>query len=187
MRQNDKTYESGYRSGLLVGAQVAGYGILFAILVLIVSIMFGGRAKADERYPHLWAASQQAVPAAARVAGARSGVPGLVTAAAARHGVPVALALRVARVESSFNCNARGQAGELGPLQIKPATARGLGYRGPVAALRSCGAGLEWGMRHLAVAYRRCGTVHGAATLHNRGLGARCVASAYSRRALGAG
>lgn len=98
-----------------------------------------------------------------------------VRTAAARHGVPVSLALAVARVESNFNCHARGRAGELGPLQIKPATARGLGYRGPVSALRSCGAGLEYGMRHLAVAYRRCGTAHGAARLHQRGLGASCT------------
>lgn len=97
-----------------------------------------------------------------------------VRAAAIRHRVPVALALAVARVESNFNCRAHGRHGELGPLQIKPATARGLGYRGPVQALQSCGAGVEWGMRHLAAAYRRCGTMAGAARLHQRGLGAAC-------------
>lgn len=101
---------------------------------------------------------------------------------ATRHGVPVRLALAVARVESGMRCVARGRAGELGPLQIKPATARGLGYTGPVSALNSCGAGLEWGMRHLAAAYRRCGTHAGAAALHNRGLAASCGRTAYSAR-----
>lgn len=111
---------------------------------------------------------RSAIPAA------RGEVQRLITAAASRHGVPHAAALRIAHVESGFRCNARGRAGELGPLQIKPATARGLGYRGPASALASCGAGLEWGMRHLSVAYRRCGTVAGMARLHNRGLGASC-------------
>lgn len=109
----------------------------------------------------------------------------MVHRAAARHGVPVRLAVAVAHIESGFRCNARGAAGELGPLQIKPATARGLGYRGPVHALQSCGAGLEWGMRHLAVAYRRCGTKAGAARLHNRGLAASCHGGgAYVARVL---
>lgn len=102
----------------------------------------------------------------------------VIAAAAARHGVPVRLALATAQVESRGNCHARGRAGELGPLQIKPATARGLGFRGPVAALRSCGAGLQWGMRHLALAYRACGH----AGPHNYGLGGGCRRTAYARR-----
>lgn len=113
-------------------------------------------------------------PVVAPVPTPRPAAAEMIRHAAARHGVPVRLAVAVAHVESGFRCDARGQAGELGPLQIKPATARGLGYRGPVGALRSCGAGLEWGMRHLAVAYQRCGTMQGAARLHNRGLGASC-------------
>lgn len=107
-------------------------------------------------------------------------VAALITASAEAQGVPAPLAVAVGRVESGLRCYARGRAGELGPLQIKPATARGLGFSGPASALNSCGAGIHWGVRHLAVAYRRCGTAHGAATLHNRGLGARCTASAYS-------
>lgn len=105
-----------------------------------------------------------------------------ITDVAARHGVPAGLALAVARIESNMRCQARGRAGELGPLQIKPATARGLGYSGPASALNSCGAGLEWGMRHLAVAYGRCGSAAGAAALHNRGLASACTRTAYSHR-----
>jgi hypothetical protein len=37
-------------------------------------------------------------------------------------------------------------------------------------------------MRHLAAAYRRCGTHAGAAALHNGGLGASCGRTAYSAR-----
>jgi hypothetical protein len=92
----------------------------------------------------------------------------LIIAAAQRHGVPVGLAMRVVEIESSNNCFARGTQGELGPLQIKPATARLLGYQGPEWALQTCGAGLEWGMRHLALALQR-----GGVWKHNQGLWAR--------------
>lgn len=114
--------------------------------------------------------------------GDRSTVAQRISEVAARHGVPASLALAVARVESNMRCQARGRAGELGPLQIKPATARGLGYSGPASALNSCGAGLEWGIRHLAVAYRQCGSAAGAAALHNRGLASSCTRTAYSSR-----
>jgi soluble lytic murein transglycosylase-like protein len=105
---------------------------------------------------------------------ARSSVIGLIQRSAQRHGVPVRLAIAVSHVESRHRCNAVGAAGERSVLQIKPATARGLGYRGTAAGLTNCGAGLEYGMRHLALAYRRCGTKAGAARLHNRGLASSC-------------
>jgi hypothetical protein len=92
----------------------------------------------------------------------------LIVAAAQRHGVPIELALIVAHVESSSNCFAVGLAGELGPLQIKPATARLIGYTGPDFALQSCGEGLEWGMKHLALALQ-----HGGVWKHNQGLWAK--------------
>lgn len=92
----------------------------------------------------------------------------LIVAAAQRHGVPIDLALRVAQVESSCDCYARGMHGELGPLQIKPATARLLGYDGPEFALQNCGEGLEWGMKHLALALQA-----GGVWKHNQGLWAK--------------
>lgn len=120
--------------------------------------------------------SSRARSAAARLAPlAGSGAPAHFAAAAQRHGVPVSIAMATIRHESGGRCNARGRAGELGPLQIKPATARGLGYSGPTGALATCGAGLEWGMRHLAIAYRKCGHVGP----HNYGLGGGCRRTAY--------
>jgi Transglycosylase SLT domain len=92
----------------------------------------------------------------------------LIIAAAQRHGVPIDLALRVAEIESGCDCYARGTHGELGPLQIKPATARLLGYEGPEFALQSCGEGLEWGMKHLALALQL-----GGVWKHNQGLWAK--------------
>jgi len=79
-------------------------------------------------------------------------------------GVPVTLALAVVQVESNFNPRARGQAGEVGLMQIKPATARGIGYKGSIKALYNPDTNLAWGMKYLAEAHRRgggsvCGTV----------------------------
>ncbi len=79
-------------------------------------------------------------------------------------GVPVKLALAVVQVESNFNPRARGQAGEVGLMQIKPATARLIGYRGSVKALYNPDTNLAWGMKYLAEAHRRgggsvCGTI----------------------------
>ncbi len=88
--------------------------------------------------------------------------------AARKFGVPVATALAVCRVESGFRCSAVGAVGELGLLQIKLATARGIGYRGSRRALLNCSTGAYWGMKHLAMAIRR-----GGVWKHNAGLYAK--------------
>lgn len=108
----------------------------------------------------------------------------MIATAASRHGIPAALALKVVQIESGFDCNAQGSAGELGPLQIKPATARLIGYRGTESALRSCGAGLEWGMKHLALAVRA-----GGVWKHNQGLWAKSKSTqgaAYEQKVMNA-
>ena len=108
----------------------------------------------------------------------------IIVAAASRHGISASLALKVVKIESGFDCSAQGSAGELGPLQIKPATARLIGYRGTELALRSCGAGLEWGMKHLAMAVRA-----GGVWKHNQGLWAKAKSdqgAAYERKVLSA-
>ncbi len=88
----------------------------------------------------------------------------LIRKAAAKHGVPVKIAKAVVEVESNFNPRARGSAGEVGLMQIKPATARGIGYRGSTKALYDPETNLEWGMKYLAGAHQRaggdlCGTI----------------------------
>jgi transglycosylase-like protein with SLT domain len=100
----------------------------------------------------------------------------LIVMVAQRYGVPTDLALRVAEIESGCDCYARGTHGELGPLQIKPATARMLGYEGPDFALQTCGEGLEWGMKHLALALQL-----GGVWKHNQGLWAK-QKSAYGAK-----
>lgn len=152
-------------------------GLVAIAFVLTLAVM---PVRAHETWAELYAkgaavpAGVRAMPRAAPLPVPRNSVVGLVQRSAERHGVPVALAVAVSHVESRHRCDARGQAGEMGPLQILPATARGLGYRGSAAGLRNCGVGLDLGMRHLAMAWKRCGTKTGAARLHNRGLGSSC-------------
>lgn len=81
----------------------------------------------------------------------------LIAAKAAAHGVPVELAGAVVRVESNYHANVTGRAGEVGLMQIKYQTARGLGYTGTRAALYDPATNLEWGMRYLAGAHRLAG------------------------------
>lgn len=114
-------------------------------------------------------------------------VPGIIAEAARSAGVPVALAQGIALVETRHRCELVGRHGERGPLQIKPATARGLGYRGTDADLSDCRTGAAWGMRYLRLALDRAGGdwMRGS-TLYNAGIGSRRTSSAYGRRVLGA-
>ncbi|WP_425504146.1 lytic transglycosylase domain-containing protein [Roseibium litorale] len=106
-------------------------------------------------------ASATSAPAIAR---SSTNYAELIRAAAKKHGVPLEIAQAVVRIESNFNPRARGSHGEVGLMQIKPATARGLGYRGSTKALYDPKTNLEWGMRYLAGAHQRasgdvCGTI----------------------------
>jgi len=99
-----------------------------------------------------------------KAATGKSSIHKLVGKHARAAGVPVALALAVVQVESNFNPRARGKAGEVGLMQIKPATARGIGYKGSVKGLYNPDTNLAWGMKYLAGAHRRgggsvCGTI----------------------------
>nr|WP_183190685.1 transglycosylase SLT domain-containing protein [Ancylobacter tetraedralis] len=88
----------------------------------------------------------------------------LVDREARANGVPIALARAVVRIESNWNTRMTGRAGEVGLMQIKPQTARGVGYDGSRAALYEPATNIRYGMRYLAGAYRlaggdTCGTV----------------------------
>lgn len=108
-------------------------------------------------------------------------VEGMVRAEAVRQGVPVSLALAVAKHESNFNCHLIGRAGERGVMQIKPSTARGIGYRGTASGLSHCATGIRYGMMYLKMAYRKAGgNVYRTALLYNGGLGSKRKRSSYA-------
>jgi soluble lytic murein transglycosylase-like protein len=122
----------------------------------------------------------------------KSGYSGLISRYAAKYGVPVALAHAVVGVESSFRPQARGRAGEIGLMQIKPATARMMGYSGSVQGLFDPETNIKYGMKYLAKAHAlgggdTCGTI----LRYNAGHGAKRmnpVSAAYCakvKRAIG--
>ena len=93
---------------------------------------------------------------------------------AANYGVPTALAHAVVRHESNFQPNALGRAGEIGLMQIKLATARGLGYSGSAKGLYDPATNIQYGMKYLAKAHQlgggsTCGTI----LKYNAGHGAK--------------
>ncbi|MBS7697901.1 MULTISPECIES: lytic transglycosylase domain-containing protein [unclassified Chelatococcus] len=87
---------------------------------------------------------------------AAGGVHSLIARHAAANGVPVDLATAVVRVESRFNPRARNGV-NVGLTQISTATARGMGYQGPIQGLYDADTNLRYGIRYLAQAYRLAG------------------------------
>jgi soluble lytic murein transglycosylase-like protein len=86
----------------------------------------------------------------------------LIARYAAEYGVPLPLAHAVVQKESGYNAKATGR-GTVGLMQIKPATARGIGYTGSTAGLYDPATNLKWGMKYLGGAYELgggdiCGT-----------------------------
>jgi len=109
----------------------------------------------------------------ARSAG-QSPYDALIAKHAAKRGVPVALAKAVVRIESNYRPNARGAAGEVGLMQIKPATARGMGYSGSTKGLYDPETNIRYGMKYLAGAHKLGGgDVCGTILRYNAGHGAK--------------
>ncbi len=80
------------------------------------------------------------------------------------NGVPVELAHAIVSVESNYRIEVTGRAGEIGLMQIKPATARDMGFVGDKTDLYNPEVNIKYGMKYLAGAERRgggtlCGTI----------------------------
>ena len=106
--------------------------------------------------------------------GRAAGYQTLVSRYAAAYGVPTSLAHAVIKVESNYRANARGSAGEIGLMQIKPSTARAMGYSGGSKGLFNPETNIKYGMKYLGMAHRlsggkTCGTI----LRYNAGHGAK--------------
>ena len=119
----------------------------------------------------------------------RSGYRALISRYASIYGVPMPLAHAVIAVESNYRANARGKAGEVGLMQIKPATARLMGYSGQKNGLFDPETNIKYGMKYLGMAHQlsggnTCGTI----LRYNAGHGARRmnpISAAYCSRVKG--
>jgi soluble lytic murein transglycosylase-like protein len=143
------------------------------------------RHKKTEAYPvdRIKTASIAAEAVSLSGSGAYSAI---IARYAASYGVPVSLARAVVGIESNYNPNKTGSAGEVGLMQIKPATARMMGYAGSVRALYDPETNIRFGMKYLAMAQGLGGgTTCGTILKYNAGHGAtrmNPISSAYCRR-----
>jgi hypothetical protein len=81
----------------------------------------------------------------------------MVMEEARKQGVPPALADAVAVVESGYNVMARGTSGEVGLMQILPATAAALGFSGSIEQLFVPWTNIHYGVAYLARAWSLSG------------------------------
>lgn len=102
-----------------------------AALALACSVLFGNAALAQ-----------------------RANYEAMVAEHARANGIPEALVHRVIVRESRYQPHLVGRGGTIGLMQIKLATARGLGYTGTAAGLHDPNTNLTYAVRYLAGAYR---------------------------------
>jgi hypothetical protein len=76
---------------------------------------------------------------------------------AAANGLPESLVRRVVTRESGYNPRARNASGALGLMQIKYATARGVGYSGSASGLLDAETNLTYAVKYLAGAFQAAG------------------------------
>jgi soluble lytic murein transglycosylase-like protein len=81
----------------------------------------------------------------------------LIAKHAAANGIPASLVHRVVKRESNYNPRAVGRGGAMGLMQIKHATARGMGYTGSASGLLDADTNLSFAVPYLAGAYRVAG------------------------------
>lgn len=87
----------------------------------------------------------------------------LVAVHAKANNVPEALVHRVIVRESKYRADLVGRGGTIGLMQIKLATARGLGYTGSTEGLRDPATNLSYGIKYLAGAVRAANSDHSRA------------------------
>ena len=93
-------------------------------------------------------------PSAGAHAQGRAQYEKLVATHAKANLVPEALVHRVIVRESKYRADLIGRGGTIGLMQIKLATARGVGYKGDAEGLRDPDTNLAYGVKYLAGAWR---------------------------------
>jgi soluble lytic murein transglycosylase-like protein len=127
------------------------FGLSLARLIVATAIGLSVPASAEDQPER---ASVQTATYADAFNAKDPGLTAIVDRYAAAAGVPVALARAVARIESDLNPQLTGRAGEVGLMQIKHETARGMGFTGSRAELYDAETNVRWGVRYLAEAWR---------------------------------
>ncbi len=124
--------------------------------------------------------SQDAAASASK-AGQSQKIYGVLIAQHARaNGLPVELARAVVKHESGFDPDVTGRAGEIGLMQIKLSTARGMGYLGSAKDLYDPATNIRWGMKYLGQAQKLAGGSEcGTLSRYNGGHGTKRMIKGY--------
>jgi soluble lytic murein transglycosylase-like protein len=107
-----------------------------------------------------WLATVAALPFSQAAQAQHAEYDALVASHAQANAVPEALVHRVIVRESRYRPALVGRGGTIGLMQIKLATARGLGYTGDAAGLRDPNTNLTYAVKYLAGAYRAANGDH---------------------------
>src|SRR4051794_36841098 len=99
----------------------------------------------------------------------RADYEAMVASHAQANGVPVELVHRVIVRESRYRPSLVGRGGTIGLMQIKLATARGVGYTGSAEGLRDPNTNLTYAVKYLAGAYRAANGNHNRAVSYYAG------------------
>ena len=116
-----------------------------------------------------WFAALSTLPFTQAARAGHSQYDSLIATHAAANNVPEALVHHVIQRESRYQANLVGRCGCIGLMQIKLATARGLGYSGDAAGLRDPETNLTYGIKYLAGAYRAANGDHARAMRYYAG------------------
>jgi soluble lytic murein transglycosylase-like protein len=112
---------------------------------------------------------QRSVLAPVAPTGDNAPILALVDKHAASHGLPAAFARAIVRIESNFNPKATGRQREVGLMQIKYETARGIGFTGTREQLYEPDTNLQWGMKYLAMSWKLGGNTPCGAVMKYQG------------------
>lgn len=116
-----------------------------------------------------WLLTAAALPFSQAAHAQRAEYDALIATHAQANGVPEVLVHRVIVRESRYHPALVGRGGTIGLMQIKLATARGLGYTGDAAGLRDPNTNLTYAVKYLAGAYRAANGDHRRAMAYYAG------------------
>ena len=154
--------------------------VVFAAAIFSGTAEAGSKSKISLSTDHVETKKRQKSRKAQVTPATTDRVVGLIKDLAPQYGVPTWFALRIAKVESGYNPNTRGAAGEYGVYQMKCATAKGIGFSGNCEELLNASTNVRVGLKHLSMAMKLSGgNLMLAASKHNGGLGRKKLVHRY--------
>lgn len=128
----------------------------------------------------MMASSGDASASASKAGHAAQRYSSLISKHAQANNIPVELARAVVKHESGFRPGVTGRAGEIGLMQIKLQTARGMGYKGTAKGLYDPATNIRWGMKYLGKARQLAGGSEcGTLSRYNGGHGTKRMIRGY--------